>query len=135
MKIEFKKQYEILFKKANTDIAVSKLLIETKIENIDQEVILFHLQQASEKLMKCLLIINKIKFSKTHDIEKLVKLAQKNKIQLIYGIEELEYLTDFAVIGRYEIMGEDIEEIDNYFELVIKLKNFIKKEVLRNEVK
>lgn len=125
--MELIKQYEILLKKSYTDIEVSKLLIESKNCNIDQEVILFHLQQATEKLIKCLLVFN--------EIEKLVKIGSKNKIEFFPEIKELEYLTDFAVVGRYEFIGEDLEEINSIFNLVIDLKNFVEKEVALNEIK
>ena len=134
MKIELKKQYQILLNKAKTDIAVSNLLFNTKSKEIDQEVILFHLQQATEKLIKSLLIFNNIEFPRTHDIEKLVKLTQLNKINLIDNISELEYLSDFAVAGRYEIIVEELDEIEEVFNLVNQLFENIKWQVTNNEI-
>ena len=106
------KQYLILLKKAKTDIEVAKILYKVKNENIDNEVLLFHLQQSTEKLIKSLLLFNKIEIPRTYDIEKLLKLVYKNNINIISGIEDLEYLSDFAVGGRYEIIGEELDDID-----------------------
>ena len=71
---EFLKQYEILLKKATVDLNTAKVILENfelgEIE-LDLEVIMFHLQQSSEKLIKSILDYNKIKFPYSHDIKEL----------------------------------------------------------------
>ena len=74
--MEFLKQYEVLYKKAKADLKAAKILLENfedGVEELDLETIMFHLQQCAEKLLKSLLAYNKIHFTKTHDIEKLLE--------------------------------------------------------------
>ena len=58
--MEFLKQYEVLYKKAKTDLKVAKNILED-FENgddeLDLEVVMFHLQQSTEKLLKSLLAL------------------------------------------------------------------------------
>ena len=56
--MEFLKQYEVLFKKAKTDLKAAKILLEKfeeGDEELDLETVMFHLQQCAEKLLKSLL--------------------------------------------------------------------------------
>lgn len=52
--MEFLRQYEILLKKARTDLKVAKNILEDfekGDEDLDLEVVMFHLQQSVEKLL------------------------------------------------------------------------------------
>jgi len=81
--MEFLKQYEVLYKKAKVDLNSAKILLNS-FENgeveLDLEIIMFHLQQCSEKLLKALLSFNKLHFTKTHDLEKFVEFVKKEII-------------------------------------------------------
>lgn len=57
---KFLSQYEILFKKAKTDLYAANVL--------------FHLQQSAEKFMKAVLSKHKISYPKIHDLVSLFKL-------------------------------------------------------------
>ena len=62
---KFLKQYEILFKKATVDFNSAKVILysfEKGTIELDMEVVFFHLQQSSEKLIKSLLDFHTIKF-------------------------------------------------------------------------
>ncbi|MDQ7060704.1 MAG: HEPN domain-containing protein [Sulfurimonas sp.] len=89
--MEFLKQYEILLKKAKTDLKVAKNTLrdfENGDEDLDLEVIMFHLQQCAEKLLKTLLVYNKYHVVKTHDIEELILTMNDQQIVVIENIEK-----------------------------------------------
>ena len=126
---KFLKQYEILFRKAKSDLELAKYAIKG-VNNDELEVeidsIAFHLQQSAEKLLKSVLDYQDVKFPKTHDLELLIKLINKNKISINIDLDRLIYLNDYAVEGRYSIMHDDLKDIDYYIELIGNLKNSVK---------
>jgi len=128
------KQYEILFKKAKVDLNIAKLaMVAFKKGDIelDLEVIMFHLQQSVEKFIKTLLDYNTIKFPHTHDIEELILLANKKNIKIIDNIESCIHLSDYAVEGRYAIIHDDINDAEQYIELLEELLKFVKVKINR----
>lgn len=130
--MEFIKQYEILFKKARTDLKVAKNILED-FENgddeLDLEVIMFHVQQAVEKLLKSILAYNKQHFSKTHDISNLIFSCNENKVALINNVEMLIPLSDYAVEGRYAVIHDDISDVDGYIKIVDNLLIFVEEAI------
>ena len=79
MSKEFKDYQSLLFYKAKVDLNASKGLLYL-FENgneLDLEVIFFHLQQSVEKLLKALLTMHKIPYTKTHDIKQLITLLKE----------------------------------------------------------
>ncbi len=126
--MEFLKQYEVLFKKAKTDLKVAKNLLEdfeNGDEELDLEVIVFHLQQSAEKCLKALLAYNSIHFTKTHNIKELIKQIKINNIAIIENIELLIPLTYYAVEGRYAIINDDLEDSDKYIVMLDILLEFV----------
>lgn len=130
--MEFLKQYEILYKKARTDLKVAKNLLEdfeNGDEELDLEVILFHLQQSCEKLFKALLAYNKLHFTKTHSLEILINIIKEENIELIPNIECLLSLEEYAVEGRYAILHDDVEDTNKYIQILEKLLIFVNQEI------
>ena len=130
---EFLKQYEVLFKKARTDLKTAKIILqsfENGDDELDLETIMFHLQQCAEKLFKSLLAYNKHHFTKTHDLELLLQNIYNEKIEIIDNIESLLPLSEYAVEGRYAIIHDDIEDAHQYIELLEKFKLFVKEVVV-----
>ena len=127
------KQYELFFIKAKEDFNAAKYLLEGfnchKLE-IKLEIVFFHIQQAVEKLLKCILDINGIKFPKTHDIESLIELCDANNIALIDDINTLADLSDYAVEGRYAITHDDLSDVDKYLEITQNLFIFVKENLM-----
>ncbi|WP_458700345.1 HEPN domain-containing protein [Sulfurospirillum sp. 1307] len=126
--MEFLKQYQILFKKARTDLKVAKNILEdfeNGDEELDLEVVLFHLQQSCEKLLKTLLSYNKIHFTKTHSLEILVDKIKEKNIKLIPDIDTLLSLEEYAIEGRYAILHDDIENVDKYIKILDNLLKFV----------
>lgn len=122
------KQYQILFKKAKVDLHSAKLLLKSfnsGDKELDLDVIFFHLQQSSEKLIKVLLDFNNIKFPHTHDIEDLIMLLDEKNIHTIDEINKLERLSEFAAEGRYSILHDDLENTEEYILILDNLLDFI----------
>jgi len=123
---KFLKTFEILSNKAVVDLNVAILTLESYEKGdieLDLEVVFFHLQQCSEKLIKSLLDINKIKFPHTHDLENLINLLEKNNIKSFDNINDLIPLSEYAVDGRYAVLHDDMEDSNKYIKI---LKDFIK---------
>ena len=128
---KFLRQYEILFKKAVVDLNSAKVIwisFEQGNIELDMEVIFFHLQQCSEKLIKSLLDFNQIKFPRTHDLQSLINLLESNEIELD-GVKELLPLSVYAVEGRYAILHDDLDDVDRYIEIVEGLLKSVEMEI------
>jgi len=61
----------------------------------------FHSQQAAEKYLKAFLVWHQIEFHKTHDIEALLRLAEKVNDKLPEILREAVILTPYGVDYRY----------------------------------
>ncbi len=127
---KFLKQYEILFKKAKSDLELAKYALDgftnDKLE-IELDVIAFHLQQSAEKLLKSLLDYYKIKFPKTHDLENLISIIDEKNISVNTDLSGLIYLNDYAVEGRYAVIHDDLDNIQIYIDLIDTLKSEVDK--------
>ena len=93
---------------AKADLALAQVSLP---EDNFYEPLCFHAQQAAEKAVKAVLIINAISFPKTHNIRTLLDLIPKT-IVLPTDVDDAASLTDYAVSGRYpnEVEGIDREE-------------------------
>ena len=136
MKKEFKNYQSLLLYKATVDFNASKKLLELFEKDdieLDLELIFFHMQQSVEKLLKALLTLHKIPYTKTHDIGQLITLLQNNNINLIKNIEQFDNLTNYAVEGRYAIIHDDIEDANIYITEIDKLLIFVREQILKSE--
>ncbi len=61
----------------------------------------FHAQQAAEKALKALLIRHQVKFRKTHDLGKLLDLAEPIAPGVRQELADIRALTPYAVDVRY----------------------------------
>ncbi|MDX8404562.1 MAG: HEPN domain-containing protein [Mariprofundus sp.] len=66
------------------------------------ETIGFHAQQAVEKCLKAVLIAHAIEFRKTHALDELIDLLKKHDLPLPPDADELDMLTPYAVLLRYD---------------------------------
>ncbi len=131
---QFLKTYQILYKKAVVDLNSAKVILDSfnkgDIE-LDLEVICFHLQQCSEKLIKSVLDINNIKYKNTHDLKNLTNLLEKHSI-ILEQIERLVPLSIYAVDGRYDTIQDDINDIEVYIvilnDLITSVEHILKEE-------
>jgi len=88
-------------------------------DEIRLEEFCYELQQSVEKSFKALLIYNKINFPKTHSIEKLIDLLQKNNIIIPENLIISAKMTDYAVESRYpdDYVDISLEEYNEAFEI------------------
>lgn len=74
---KFLNHCDILFRKATTDYHAAQILysrFSAGESEIDLEIILFHLQQCAEKLLKAVLSKKEVNYPKVHDLEVLIDL-------------------------------------------------------------
>ncbi len=88
------------FKKAAQDLKTAKLLLAQNNEDF-WGANAFHSQQAAEKSIKGFLAKNKLRFTKTHNMEVLVSLVAKTDQKLGEYLEPIKILTIYAVAYRY----------------------------------
>lgn len=69
------------------------------------DTVCFHAQQCTEKYLKALLVLDRIDFPKTHDLEKLMALLPA-KLRPLLTKQEQGRLTEYATVARYPGWGE-----------------------------
>ena len=128
---KFLRQHDIFYKKSESDLEAAKILLGSKSGKIDIDVILFHLQQSTEKLLKCLLSYNRVHVEKVHDIEHLVSILRGNGITLPEYVDSLAVLTQFAVEGRYSVFHDETVDIEFLLKHLEEFQHFVKKQTTR----
>ncbi|MBT3605322.1 MAG: HEPN domain-containing protein [Candidatus Latescibacteria bacterium] len=97
------------------DKALNDLLNVTNNLNADHtpwDTVCFHCQQAVEKYLKAILAIQNQPIPRTHDLEQLHILVQDWVPILSEHLEDLRWLTTYAIVSRYpvEIIEQSAEE-------------------------
>ncbi len=89
-----------------------EVLVQTVVDDphIGDAIIGFHGQQAVEKLTKAVLTAHGIAFARTHDLDYLIDLVEKNGIVAPDKLESAEALSVWAVESRYD--DEDTPALD-----------------------
>jgi HEPN domain-containing protein len=78
----------------------------------------FHAQQYLEKVMKAVLVSNAVLFHRTHDLEELADLLERQGIELPLPKDQLRRLNPFAVAIRYEDIELAFTDIDTVGEMM-----------------
>ena len=91
---------EMWFQKSATDLKTAKLLSSQNQEDFLGSSV-FHAQQAAEKAIKGYLTMKKVRFPKTHDIAKLLKLIATVDPDFAGQLAPATILTQFATAYRY----------------------------------
>lgn len=68
------------------------------------DVVGFHAQQAVEKALKVGLVLADIDFPRSHDLRELADIAADNNIAVPGSIQEARWLTPWAAQLRYEML-------------------------------
>ena len=126
------KPYELLLFKGEEDLIASKYLLDGfNNHNLELklDIIFFHMQQSLEKLIKCLLDLNGIKFPHIHDLDELIVLLNDNNIIIHDMVHELLPLSIFAVNGRYAIINDDLSDAEKYINILDEILAFVKAEI------
>lgn len=93
-------QAQLFLQKANED----EVLLAKTVDDLDisDNIFGFHAQQAIEKLLKGLLSAKEIRFTKTHNLRELMDLLAEGDISLPENIIDIDYLTPYGTLARYE---------------------------------
>jgi HEPN domain-containing protein len=102
------KKNELIFKWilfAENDLKVAKILFE---ENNFQfyQIIMFHSQQAVEKMIKAFLINHDIEFKKIHNLNKLLSMIEHIEGFDVGAYDYIDIFNKFSVEVRYPEMEE-----------------------------
>lgn len=99
----------ILARKATEDaIALDEFAGNSRIAD---SILGFHAQQAIEKWLKAVLADSGVDFEYTHDLRRLIELAEELGITFPFTTAEIVMYTEFAVPLRYEDLL-DAEPLD-----------------------
>ncbi len=93
-----------LLRKAAGDLAVPTVLKDA--EGIDDWSWAFHARQAIEKSLKAVLADARIQYPYTHRLAKLYDLLEEHALSLPPHVTELEPLSPFGSLTRYEEIEE-----------------------------
>lgn len=120
-----RKLAEKFLRKADQDMTVLKKW--RKDPDIAEEILGFHAQQAAEKMLKAVLAYKGIEFPPTHRLTDLIDLIKEHSIILPDKLEDVRFLTPFAVEFRYDIY-EEVEEpfdFEEVYALLTELRNWV----------
>jgi len=95
---------QMLLRKAAQDEALLDAHLED--ETMSAEIFGFHSQQAVEKLLKACLAVRAVHYPKTHNLQALVELVEAQEQPLPPDLPDLNLLTPYATIYRYEQLPE-----------------------------
>lgn len=129
---KFLHQYEVLFKKADADLALVEHALALEDKPIEVDIIFFHLQQAVEKYLKALVCYNGVHFEKIHNIDKIIDICRINSIELPDYIDIFIELNPYGVEGRYAVMADDIDDAEGFAKLLKQLREFVLVVVLKH---
>ncbi len=117
---------EKFLRKADQDMLVLKKWRSDP--EISDEILGFHAQQAAEKMLKAVLASRSTDFPFTHRLADLIDTIIENGVAVPEELEEVRYLTPFAVEFRYDIYEEDNEafDFDGVYILLTKLRKWAK---------
>lgn len=112
---------------ADRDLKALDLLIGS--QEIDDETVGFHAQQAVEKCLKAVLAYYSIPFRKTHDLQELMDLLIDNNKSLPPNADKLESLNPYAVLLRYDFI--ELKGVDRHAvrELVTLVRSWTVKQI------
>ena len=119
-------QAKLLVKKAAED---EDLLAETlSSTRVSDEIFGFHCQQAAEKLLKALLSQASIGYSRTHNLRLLMDLLADSGQPIPSDLDDLDMLTPYGTLFRYEDLPVDVElDRETFFLRIKSLREFVEK--------
>lgn len=94
----------LILQKARQDLVLVKNVSTS--EEVADEIIGFHVQQAIEKALKAVLTRLGVQYEYTHDLSVLYQQVENVGLTLPNTIEDVEELTAFAVQFRYTLYQE-----------------------------
>jgi HEPN domain-containing protein len=114
---------EILLRKAQQDELVLERLLGH--EDIDDDTLGFHAQQAAEKMLKAALASQGIDYPKTHNLRVLMELLATAGIQLPKELSVVVRLTPFGTTFRYDTLQNATGDRADWLASVQSLRAFV----------
>lgn len=93
---------ELLLERAKSDLGACRVLMAD--EDMLDDVVGFHAQQAIEKALKVGLVLTDTDFPRSHDLRELADIAVDAGIDVPRSIREARWLTPWAAQLRYEML-------------------------------
>jgi HEPN domain-containing protein len=94
----------VLLNRAAEDELIARSLLP--VEGVTDAGVGFHVQQAVEKALKAVLALKGVEFPYSHDLDGLIRLCQKNKIEVPDDLSGVGRLSVFGVTLRYGTNSE-----------------------------
>jgi HEPN domain-containing protein len=115
----------LLKKAADDETLLGEILSST---NVSDEIFGFHCQQASEKLLKALLSHAGADYPRTHNLRLLMDLLVDSGQPLPAELADLDMLTPYGTLFRYEDLPVDVElDRETSFMRIKSLREFVEK--------
>ncbi len=115
-----------LLLKADQDIIILEKLKSDP--DIAVEILGFHAQQAAEKILKAVLAYHQVRFPHTHRLVELIDSIKDHQLAFPPELEEVRYLTPFAVEFRYDFFGvadeEEVIDLEAILDLLKQLRQW-----------
>ena len=91
---------------------LSRCRADRRLPEVLLEDLCFDAQQAAEKAVKAVLVLDGRRFPKTHDVGELLDLVAATGVAVPQEVLLAKRLTPYAVAGRYPGVSEDASEED-----------------------
>jgi HEPN domain-containing protein len=111
--------------------AANDLVSAKKLSGADDplDTAIYHCQQASEKAVKAYLCYAGAQIEKTHDVERLIKLAARHLPEFSQWLDEAEIVTPYATRFRYPMEDTPMEperpEFEEALDATQRLYDFV----------
>lgn len=93
---------------ARSDLIIAR----ASIPDAYLEDLCYHAQQCSEKALKALLVLRKVKFPFTHDLSELLTILGKSGLAIPEDLKAVAELTPYAVESRYPGFDEPVVDTE-----------------------
>ena len=112
--------------KAENDLKVAEIVLESEEEKKPFDTVCFHCQQAVEKWLKAYLIYLDVMFPRTHSAAQLIELGIVHDPNL-KQLEKAELLTIYAVETRYpeDFYMPNEEETRDAYDIALQVQKYV----------
>lgn len=123
----------LFLKKAGEDEALLSEVFSSK--KVSDEIFGFHCQQAAEKLLKALLSELGVDFPCTHNLRLLMDILADNGCSLPPHLANLDLLTPYGTLFRYEGLPEELMlDRPKFFSMILGLHELTEARLRRGTV-
>jgi len=98
-----------------------------RVEEPVYDALCFHAQQCAEKYLKAWLVERGADFPKTHDLEALAKLCLPSLLDLVLLMDDLRFLTSFAVEIRYPGIFATRQDAEKCWQAAVRVRDLVRR--------